>query len=1315
MPVSAQQVDQEEENEPEGERGAQAARGEHERAVSGDATSTQRLAATTREYASRRQRARTALTTTARWEPLGPASAGGRMTAITFHPTQASIGYAGAASGGVFRTTDAGATWEPLTDELPNLTVGALALAPSSPSTLYLGTGEGSWPGLYASGIGLFRSTDGGATWTPPARAVASQFFRISVHPQKPAVLVAGTDAGALRSTDGGATFTVVIDRASYGLVTGLVRDAARPETLYAATWCPDVVPCSVGARVLKSTDDGASWTVKSNGLDLAVGADRDNMRIALAISASDPRVLYAAYGLEQGGINISHIYKTADGGETWADLPSVSHSTDAGVRGYMVDQTWYDNALAVSPSSPDVVVAGAVQLIRSTDGGRTFSRAAGAAVHRDIQELRYSGRTLWIATDGGLYQSDDDAQSAAERNAGLATRQYQSLAVDPARPDHLLAGALDNGTDQAVGSSFRAVLGQDGFACAVNPRTPEIAYATTQYGKIYRTTSATSSSPVFTDVTPSYEAAGERAPFATVLALDQEDPSRLLTGAQRLWESTDGGSRWSALPTATADGSTWNEQPITAVAARGAVVLVAKSPDIYRSTDGGRTWVRTSRGLTGQRINGLEVDPRSPSVAWAALAAATGTGIFLTTDGGGTWTPRGNGLPEAAAHVVRADPGDSAVVLAGNDVGVFRSTDQGASWSRFGTGLPSVPVRDLKLVAGGAVLAATHGRGLWRLALTTQANRAPAALITSPQAPSLTISGGSLNFTGVVSDPDGDAVTATWTFGDTGETVPAAAGSSTVSHAFQKKGVFPVSLTARDASGALSTAAVVVVTVSGDGSGPRWLMAGMAYTQGAGGTFWQSDFAVFNPHPTDELVVSLAFLDGRAGSGAASASLRWYALTVAPRETLSFPNVLARTPFALPAGSYGALLVRGDRVPVTPVLTGRTYSTGGEGGTFGLSLPAVALPSGLLPLADAPRTDLLVGLRELPGISRTNLVLANVGAEPASARIRLLDAGGRALGAPLVVELSPWGVRQLNRVLSTPAPEGAGISFPVATFVASVETVSGVIYPYATVIDERSSDPVLVAPAPHLSPSYRLPGVVRTAGKAGTFFVSDVLLHNPAARSRAVSLRYLYRVARPGEPASAEQTAVKTLDVAAGETRELVDFVKAMLGSAADGGSFASATLEVAADGAEPLVVAARTYNAQPGGNVGFQVPGYTLADGAASSGPSRSLVLAGLTSNGSYRTNAAFFLLGEGEARGIVKAVDRAGRVLSSHALALGPGTSFAQWNDGDLFGIQGEGLAVVLELDGGAAPVGGYATLIDNVSGDSVLVPGQVSETR
>jgi photosystem II stability/assembly factor-like uncharacterized protein len=651
----------------------------------------------------------------ANWVSIGPLNGRGRISSIAVHPTNSGTVYVGADGGGVWKTIDGGATWTNLTDSINNLNVGAIALAPSSPNIIYLGTGS-----EHASGIGLLKSTDGGITWQFPASVIAFRFFRISVNPTNPLELVAGTDAGGLRSTDGGNNWTTVISGTTYFQVNDIKRDPTNPAVLYAAARIH-----SGESRVLKSTNGGVSFIEKLVGLPT-------NADVAsLAIAPSNPQLLYLLTAVQE----TSHVYKSTDGGETWADLPGVSGNPSSSISRVLGNSSAHNNAIVVSPSNPNIVIAAGVTHIRSTDGGATWDlpEFAGSpadcgygGVHPDTTSLEYQGSTLFIAGDGGVFSTPDNGHTARELNNGLVIRELYAMWNDPVFLHRAIAGAQDNGTERrsATGDIWDPVSLGDGFDCPINPLSPGTGYYTVQYETILRdrwagSFDACSFDPGLTDISPDFPV-GEDRQFFTTLTIDLSNPSTLYTTSRlRIWKTTDEGNSWTPLSTTTTDGSVWNMTPLVKLAVARSNSNVLMTSNGFRSTDGGQTWARKAPpvGLTS-----VEIDPRDPNVAYmGSFTSCPGcSGIFMTTDGGTNWTPRGSGLPaDGTVLVVRVDPLDSNILYCGTYNGVYNSTDRGQSWSRLGAGLPSIYIEDLRITDDGSILrAATYGRGVWEYQL---------------------------------------------------------------------------------------------------------------------------------------------------------------------------------------------------------------------------------------------------------------------------------------------------------------------------------------------------------------------------------------------------------------------------------------------------------------------------------------------------------------------------------------------------------------------------------------------------------------------
>ncbi|MCG6963752.1 MAG: hypothetical protein LJE95_10835 [Acidobacteria bacterium] len=753
---------------------------------------------------------------------LGPNNGAGRITAVAPNPTDLGTVLVGAAGGGVWKTTDTGVTWTPLTDGIPNLSVGALTYAPSDANIVYVGTGEGGYGIDFIPGIGLLRSDDGGETWSLPDTVVATQFYRINVDPRDPDTLLAATNAGLLRSDTGGATWTTPLAVSAAGgshsaVPTDVVRSSDDPDHLYAALWCFSACPTGYG-RVMASTDNGVTWHPAATGLPTP-DSDWSLNRLALALAASNDQILYATFneGEDEGSGPPVTIYKTTDGGSSWSKISTAP--------AYLGQQGWYDNTLTVNPTNPSWLVGGGVYYVVSVNGGATWTTrkpSSGSAdlPHVDAHDLQWQGNSLWLGCDGGVWRSSDGGSHWIDCNVGLITRQYYALSLDPIHHDRILAGAQDNGTNRRSDTddgSWTEVLGGDGFECAINPSVPDIQYATIYNTQVFRSLAGGR----FVPAEPAF-GSDEVTPFITPLTLDATNPSVVYTGTSKVWRSENGGDTWEPLPTEVTNGA-WNPSEIWSIATTAAdaqVLMVAKNRDLYRSEDGGSTWYAThfgDDGLPSRRVINIEISPFDADVALACLGSTTGPGIYRTTDGGLTWSAAADGLAQFSVQVARWDPADPSVVYAGTDVGLFRSTDGGLSWESYGDGLPAVSIHDIRSLADGSMLrVATHGRGVWGLLLPQSHNRAPVVAITSPSA-TLTIErGGTATFSATATDPDGDPLSVRWMVTDSWATNDGGSGNGTVSstlrHTFDIGGSYYATASARDSSGAVGAASVKVV-----------------------------------------------------------------------------------------------------------------------------------------------------------------------------------------------------------------------------------------------------------------------------------------------------------------------------------------------------------------------------------------------------------------------------------------------------------------------------------------------------------------------
>ncbi len=506
-------------------------------------------------------------------------------------------------------------------------------------------------------------------------------------------------------------------------------------------------------------------------------------------------------------------------------------------------------------------------------------------------------------------------------------------------------------------------------------------------------------------------------------------------------------------------------------------------------------------------------------------------------------------------------------------------------------------------------------------------------------------------------------------------------------------------------------------ITIAPSPGPPKWFVAGMAYVQGSlAGTLWQTDVTLFNPDPSRPATYSLAFLDGRNPTD--EANLVWKPIALGAQESFSSPNILAF--FGQPLGSFGALLVRGESAPVPPVLTARTFNNGDLAkGTFGLSVPSTQLENAVTAQAGLSQ-QLLIGLRD-DDTAYTNIGLMNMSTDWSQVRLTFLGGADSENLGQLDVDVPPYGVAQLNRPLAAPPPSGVGYPNPLNQFSVKVAVLSsGSVFPYATVIDRRSTDPIVVIASDRPSSRYRMPGIVRLQGANDTVWRSRFFVSNPSTTSRKVTISYSFVPCDATGCQGRVTDAQSDVTLLPGETLWADDFPKVWLAAfgydVSDTTAYQASYVDVfpAAGDAnqEPLLVLGETYNDQPTGPVGLQVPGFTDADAVSRTGANKRLLLAGLVSNASYRSNVALFLQSGASGRCTVRVLSEVGVEVAHQDIGFSGATTFVQLNDAGLFGsLPGERnrLAVVIDSFDGD-PVSAYGTIVDNISGDATFVKAQ-----
>jgi photosystem II stability/assembly factor-like uncharacterized protein len=649
-----------------------------------------------------------AVSSTTGWVGLGPGSisnpayygtnSSGRVTAIAIDPTNSSTIYVGAADGGVWKTLDGGATWTPLTDSQCSLAIGALAIDPVTPTIVYVGTGEANlYPDGYG-GCGVLRSTDGGSTWTHLDAGGVFDPPKTS-GPTIPTIVVDAATAGSSTNTTVFAATSVGLykstnsgstwTRALMGGVTDLVPDPSNSATLYAGV---------SGSGVYKSTDGGTTWHLQLNS---GSGGDR----IRLAISTSSPSTLYAA---------VSHValYKSVDAGATW--LPVAA----SGILFYGLTTL----VLAVDPSNPDLVYFGAISLYRSTNGGTDFASIGSGAIptiHVDQHALAFdpaNPSTIFSGNDGGIHKSTDQGQTWVSLNTNLAITQfYPGIAVSPNTAPDILGGTQDNGTVEYTGDPVwpRVLFGDGGFT-AIKYQTPTTVFAEPYwtYGP-YRRDAGTGGA--FLSKSNGINRS-DLALFIPPLVMDPVDPQVLYFGTTNLYRTRDNAESWSAI------GQFVYEITMIAVAPADTrtIYVGTGAGTVWVTSDGGATWTDVTASLPNRYVTDIAVDAGDPQRAYVTVSGFLAGHVFRTVDRGASWQDISAPIPDVPVNAILRLAGSGELYI-GTDLGVFTSTDDGATWAPSATGLPNVAVLDLVFNSPTqTILAATHGRGIFAHTVAT-------------------------------------------------------------------------------------------------------------------------------------------------------------------------------------------------------------------------------------------------------------------------------------------------------------------------------------------------------------------------------------------------------------------------------------------------------------------------------------------------------------------------------------------------------------------------------------------------------------------
>jgi len=695
------------------------------------------------------------------WRSVGPAIMGGRIDDIVADPGHPAVIYVGAATGGIWKTVNGGTTWRPIFDDAGTTSIGALAMAPSNPQIIWAGTGEANNRQSSSWGNGVWKSTDSGRTWTHMGLDDTQHIGRIVIDPRNPDVVYVAAlghlwgpnrERGLFKTTDGGRTWTNTkfIDE-NTGFVD-VVMDPTNPRVLYAAAYQRRRTPWGFdgggpGSGLYKTTDAGRTWTKLAGGLPAG-----DTGRIGLAIYARNPNVVYASVENADGGV-----FRSDDAGRTWTRMSPLAPRPS------------YFSQIRIDPEDDRRIYLLGSPLYVSDDGGRTFRSDGARNVHVDHHAMwidPHRPSFIVLGNDGGVWMSWDRARTWRRFN-NIPLGQVYIVSADRADPYRLYAGLQDNGVWEGPSATWHRVGplnddwiqvdGGDGMYVTADPDDPTTAYVEMQDGRLMRFDDRSGEVKAIDPYVHELEGAGTpgRGPalmrfnWTTPILISPENHLTLYLAGNRVWKSLDRGDTWFPISPDLSRGIDRDTLPIMGVrpsphtlslndgvSSYGNATTLAESPvtpgllvvgmddgNVQMTSDGGVRWTNVT-----SRFPGLPAGAAPSRVVLSRFAAGRmyvtfdnhrqddfHAYVYTSADGGASWTSLAGSLPAVPVRTIQEDPRNGDLLFLGTEDAVWVSLDRGRSWFRLKNDLPDVPVPDIEIQPRDHdLILGTHGRGIY-------------------------------------------------------------------------------------------------------------------------------------------------------------------------------------------------------------------------------------------------------------------------------------------------------------------------------------------------------------------------------------------------------------------------------------------------------------------------------------------------------------------------------------------------------------------------------------------------------------------------
>lgn len=641
------------------------------------------------------------------WQPVGPfthtntgswSSGQGRTSAVAIDPINTNIIYVGTPAGGIWKSTNSGSTWTPMSDELPQIGISGIAIDHSNTNTIFIATGDKDASDTYS--IGVLKSTNGGTTWNTTGLTFAgtgTYAGDLIMHPTNNQIILCATSVGLYRTINGGTTWTV---EQTGDFAQGSVR--FKPND-------PSVVYATTNNRFYKSTNTGDTFT----NITMGLSAPTTTTRMILDVTPADGNYVYVLSVNNSATLNgLNGIYRSTNSGTSFTVTQNSTDFLESG-------QSWYDLALAVSNTNKDLVFTGCLNVWSSYDGGTAMTKMnnwsspeSPAYTHADIHGLQYHNGKLYCLSDGGIYESTDEGASFTDLTAGLQIGQFYKVSVSKTSSAKMVGGLQDNGGYAFSNAAWKNYYGADGMDAAVSQTNSDLYYGFIQNGSSMYITSNGGNSITGSVGSPG----GATGNWVTPLRGDSQ--GNMYSGFAGLYKLVN--NTW-VLQNLTANSvGSGNIELITIDPSNDNIIYVANSSFLYKSSDAGITFTNVYNA--GINITSINVHSTNSNIVYITTSGTFGEAL-KSTDGGVNFNEIASGLPTIAKWcIVHQGRNTENPLYVGTELGVYYTDDTMTTWEPFETNLPNVAVRDLEInLEDAKIIAATYGRGIWQSDIPVQ------------------------------------------------------------------------------------------------------------------------------------------------------------------------------------------------------------------------------------------------------------------------------------------------------------------------------------------------------------------------------------------------------------------------------------------------------------------------------------------------------------------------------------------------------------------------------------------------------------------